>query len=165
VADDTYYASVRQSAVAADKRHLAIFNGVGSGKILRVYRITAFSSPVATVSGLIVPLGVIKTTSPPTDGGILAVAKAKATNPDVPAELLVRSAPTTGTVEPIAFGGGTVSAEETQASTEVLYEAPIDGSQAVECLEGAGFEVRQLTLPSSVGAISIIAVIGLIPAV
>jgi hypothetical protein len=160
VADDTYYASVRESIVGANKRHLSVFNDVGSGKIMMVYRIKAAGTPTAAVSGLIVALGALRITTVPTDGTAMGFAKARAANPDVPAQVTARFGATTGTVEPIAFGLGAVSGEETQASSDVIYEAPIDGSQTVEFVEGTGFEVRQLTLASA-GAISIIAVIGL----
>lgn len=159
---DTYYASVRESVAGANKRHMAVFNATGSGKTLVVYRIVAAGSPTAAVTGMVIPLAAIRTTSAPTDGTGTSFGKAKPANPNVPAQVTVVAAPTTGTVEPIAFGLGVVSGEETSSANEsVLYEAPIDGSQQVECPEGTGFEVRQLTLPSA-GAVSIVAVIGLV---
>jgi hypothetical protein len=74
----------------------------------------------------------------------------------------VVAAHTGGSVEPIAFGLGGVSGEETASDNEsVLYEAPIDGSEQIECPEGTGIEVRQGTLASA-GAVSIVAVVGLV---
>lgn len=158
---DTYYASVRESVAGANKRHLSVFNASGSGKTMVVYRITAFGSPTVAVTGLTIPLAALRITTVPTDGTPMAFAKARAANANVPAEVTARFGATSGTVEPIAFGGGAVSGEETLASTVSIYEAPIDGSQQIEFEQGTGFEVRQLTLASA-GAVSIVAVIGLV---
>lgn len=157
----TYYASVRESAVAANKRHLSIFNDVGSGKTLVVYRIIAAGTPVAAVSGGTVAIAALRITTPPADGQVMAFAKADPSNPNVPAQVSARAAATTGTVEAIAFGLAAITTEEASSSVESVYEAPIDGSQQVTFPEGTGFEVRQLTLAST-GAVSIVAVIGLI---
>lgn len=159
---DTYYASVRESATAADKRHMGVFNAAGSGKTLVVYRITAIGSSGTPVAGLIVPLAALRLTAAPTGGAPTTFAKAKPSNPDVPAEITVGAAVTGGTLEGIAFGIGVVSGEETSSAQEsVIYEAPIDGSQQVECPEGTGFAVVQFALASA-GTVSMVAVIGLI---
>ena len=166
----TYYASVRESTAAANKRHLGVFNASGSGKVLVVYRIVAIGSPTAVVVGMIIPLAAIRLTAAPTTGTVSSFAKAWPANitggrpatPNPPAQVTVFTNHTDGTVEPIAFGGGVVSGEETSSANEsVVYEAPIDGSEQVACPEGWGFEVRQLTLPSA-GAVGIVAVIGLL---
>jgi hypothetical protein len=164
---DTYYASVRESAAGANKRHLSVFNAPGSGKTLVVYRITAAGTPTAAVTGATIPLAAIRTLAAPTDGTTLGppqFAKARLTSADVPAQMTARTNATTpaaGSLEAIAFGLGAVNGEETLSSMAELYSAPIDGSQQVEFPEGTGFEVRQLTLASA-GAVSIIAVIGLL---
>lgn len=162
MAELTYFASVRESAPAANKRHIGVFNGTGSGMTMVVYRIVAAGTPTATVTGQKITLAAIRLLSQPT-GTASTFAKAVPSNPDVPTQVIVGTNLSNGTVEPIAFGLGVVQGEETAADNEsVLYEAPIDGSQQLECPEGTGFEVRQLTLAGA-GAVSIVAVIGLKP--
>jgi hypothetical protein len=171
---DTYYVGFRESTAGANKRHGAVFNASGSGKVLVVYRITAIPSPTAAVTGLIVPLVAVRLTSAPSGGSAGAFAKACPANitngrnatPDPPAQVTAVFNHTGGSIEggasAVAFGIGAVSGEETQASQEsIIYEAPIDGSEQVMCPEGWGFEIRQLTLASA-GAVSIQAVIGLV---
>lgn len=167
---DTYYASVRESVAGANKRHLAVFNGAGSGKVMVVYRIVAIGSPTATVTGMVIPLAANRLTTAPSDGTVISLAKAWPANvtngrpatPDPPGQVVARTNISTGTAEAVGFGGGVVSGEETASANEsVVYEAPIDGSEQIACPEGWGFEVRQLTLASA-GNVGIVAVIGLL---
>ena len=167
----TYYASVRESAAGANKRHLAVFNASGSGKVLVVYRIVAIGTPTAGVTGMVIPLAANRITTAPTGGTTMALAKACPANitggrtatPDPPAQITVhREFTGGGTVEAVGFGAGVVSGEETASANESkVYEAPLDGSEFIMCPEGWGFEVRQLTLASA-GSVSIVAVIGLL---
>lgn len=158
---DTYYATVVESVAGSQKRHLAVWNGSTSGKRMTVYRIIAIPSPTAAVTGLIVPLAAIRLLTKPTTGTALGWAKADPANAAPPAAIEVAGNVTGGTFEAVAFGLGAVSGEETAASQEsVVYEAPIDGSQAVVFPPDSGFEVRQLTIASA-GAVSITCVIGL----
>lgn len=164
---DTYYTSVRESAAGANKRHLSVFNAIGSGKTMVAFRIVAAGSPVAAVTGGTIALAAIRILAVPTDGTVLgppSFAKAKIDLLDVPIQVTARTnatTPATGSLEAIAFGLGAVNGEETLSSMAEIYTAPIDGSQQVEFPEGTGFEVRQLTLASA-GAVSIVTVIGLV---
>lgn len=171
---DTYYVGFRESAAGANKRHGAVFNATGSGKVLVVYRIVAIPSPTAAVTGLIVPLVAIRLTGAPAGGTGVAFAKAcpaditggRIATPDLPAQVTAMIGHTSGTIEggasAVAFGAGAVSGEETASTNEsIIYEAPIDGSEQVMCPEGWGFEIRQLTLASA-GAVTIQAVVGLL---
>lgn len=158
---DTYYASVRESPAGANKRHMAVFNANGSGKTMVVYRIKAVGAPTSAVTGMVIPIASIRLTGAPAGGTPLAFAKAVPGNPSVPAQVTVLQEHTSGTVEAIAFGLACVSGEETaSANGDMVYEAPLDGSQMIEFPEGSGFEVRQGTLASA-GNVSIVAVIGL----
>jgi hypothetical protein len=171
---DTYYVGWKESVAGANKRHGAVFNASGSGKVLVVYRIVAIPSPTAVVTGMVVPLVAVRLTGAPSGGVNQPIVKAcpanipggRAATPDLPAQVTALFNHTAGTIEggasAVAFGAGAVSGEETTSSNEsIIYEAPIDGSEQVMCPEGWGFEIRQLTLPSA-GAVSIQAVIGLL---
>jgi hypothetical protein len=171
---DTYTASIREIAVGALKRHMAVWNGVGSGKVLVVFRITAAPAAIATATGLNVPLAAIRLTSAPTGGTPRSFGKAcpaditggRTATPDVPAEVIMLEAHTGGNIEgganPITFGLGSVNSDETSQSGETtLYESPPDGSDWIYCPEGWGFEIRQGALAGA-GNISILATIGLL---
>lgn len=171
---DTYYVGFRESTAGANKRHAAVYNGAGSGKVMVVFRIVAIPSPTATVTGQVIPLVAVRLTSAPTGGTPGAFAKAvpaditggRLATPDVPAQVTAVFNHTGGSIEggasAVAFGAAAVSGEETASTQEsIMYEAPIDGSEQVHCPEGWGFEIRQLSLASA-GAVSIQAVIGLL---
>jgi len=163
MAEPTYYTSVINSAVAANKRHLVLFNGVGSGVLMKVYRIRATGAPQVAVAGLVVALGCFRVTSAPTGGTPGTFNKADTLDPDVPALVTATLTATGGAAqEPNVFGGGTVSSEETQAGGSIsLYEAPIDGTKPEICREGEGIVVVQGGLASA-GAVHIIATVSLV---
>lgn len=140
----TYYASIGESATAANKRHIGVFNGAASGKTLVVYRILA--------AGTQVPLAAIRLLSQPS-GNVTSFAKADPSTADAPAEVVVGTGLSGGSIEPIAFGLGVPNGQS-------IYEAPIDGSEQLKCPPGTGFEVRQLTTTTA-GSVSIVAVVGL----
>lgn len=177
---DTYFSSIRECPVGADRRFMAVFNGAGSGKVILVHRVVAVGEPVAAVTGLVVPLACNRIQAAPAGGTVMAVAKAvpaditggRLATPALPAQVTVLKSRndantsdtliTGGTPEPIGFGGGNVSGEETASANEsTLYQAPLDGSEPIYCPEGWGFEVRQLTLASA-GAIGLVAVFSLL---
>ncbi len=174
---DTYTASVREIATGATKKHMAVWNGAGSGKVLVVYRVTAAPAPVAAVTGLNCPLAVVRITSAPTGGTARSFGKAnpaaitggKPITPDVPAEVTLVEFPGGGAAleggaNPLTFGIGAVNTDETSMSGETtLYESPPDGSDWIYCPEGWGFVVIQGTLAGA-GNISLMAMIGLLDA-
>lgn len=171
---DTYTASIREISVGALKRLMAVWNGVGSGKVLVVYRIVAVPAPTGVVAGLNVALAAIRLTSAPTGGTARAFGKAcpaditggRLATPDVPAQVIFQEAHTAGNIEgganPITFGIGAVNSDETsQSGGATLYESPPDGSDWIYCPEGWGFEIRQGALAGA-GNVSLHATIGLL---
>jgi hypothetical protein len=167
---DTYYASVAEVPVGANKNLLSVFNATGSGKKLYVFRLMAVGSPTAAVVGLKITLAALRFNAEHSGGTTDVFAKADPASPNVPAQITMRHAKavalTVPGIEAIAFGLGNVNSEETSpADPGMLYKAPDDpsaagGSAAVICSEGTGFVIRQLTLAGA-GAISLVAEIGL----
>jgi hypothetical protein len=158
---DTYYSSVREQVVGAGKRHLSVWNGAGSGKMVTIFRIKVVGAPIATAAGLKVSLGVVRLTSAPGGGTVGAWAKAVTANPNVPSQVEIRAAPTSGNIETTFFAAAEVNPEETSAADNgLLYEAPIDGSQPLTLAEGEGIEVRQGTLAGA-STLSFVVTIGL----
>lgn len=159
MAEPTYYAGVLNSAAAANKRHLCIWNGHAS-VVVRVYNIIASGAPTGTVTGQVIPLYVSRISSQPTGGSAATITKADTDNPNVPASIAVTTGDTGGAAEVGPIGCGTVSGEETSsASGDVLFDAPIDGSQPFVLRPGEGLVVKQNALASA-GAINIVAKVG-----
>lgn len=157
MAEQTHYVSSLASAAAANKHHLTIWNGAGSGKTIKIYGITATPAPTAAVTGLVIPLHAARITSAPTGGSLLTPNKAATSDPNLPAQIECRMGATVTTVEPSAFGVGTISGEETSAGvTSTLYNYEIDGTKPIELLEGEGLTVRQGALASA-GAAHVLA--------
>ena len=125
---------------------------------MKVQRVWASPSPTAAVTGMVVPMRLLKITAAPTGGTALNPAwlKASAADAALPAGVTVTVAATGGATEvPPAFGVGTCSGEETQGGAgAVLYDYEIDGSKPVEIAAGEGFLVKQNALASA-GAVSV----------
>lgn len=157
MAEQTHYVSSLASVAGANKHHLTIWNGIGSGVIIKVYGITATPAPTAAVTGLVIPLHAVRITSLPTGGSLITPNRAATSDPNLPAQIECRTGATVATVEPSAFGVGTVSGEETSAGvTSTLYNYEIDGTKPIELQEGQGLTVRQGALASA-GAVHILA--------
>ena len=158
MAEESYYTSALASVAAANKRHLAIFNASGSGKVLKVYRIRVSGAPTAAVTGLVIPLIAVRITTAPTGGSAGTINKADTAEAAPPAQVTVMTAATGGaTEEANAFGIATVTGEEAQgASAATLYDAVIDGLKPLVCAEGQGILVKQGALASA-GAVNIVA--------
>lgn len=156
MADNTYFVGVKESAVAAGKRHLTIWNGTAAQE-LRILLVQATGAPTAAVSGLVVPLYCARVTTQPTGGSALTPSKAVASNPNVPATVECLTGASGGAAEEASpFGVGTVSGEETASLGEsVLYQMTLNGAQPVTLAPGTGLVVRQGTLASA-GAISVV---------
>ena len=159
MAEATYYASVRESVVGANKRHLTIWNGHAT-VVVQVYHIKAAGHPTATGAGQVVPLYVARISAAPTGGSNAIIVKADSTNVNVPAAITATTADTGGATEVGPVGCGVVSGEETSSAIgDVLFESPIDGSQPLVLRPSEGIVIRQGTL-ASVGAITIVAKLG-----
>lgn len=86
----TYTITARNVAFAASKSMLSVFNGVGSGKVIRVYRIWALNNQLTAVTGVLTNLEIrrITASSGGTDLSSL-VAKHDSTSAALPAEVVV----------------------------------------------------------------------------
>jgi hypothetical protein len=151
VADATYDVSAVASASVASKRHLAVFNGTGSAKVMRILDVWAAPAPTAAVTGGVIPLTVFRLLPPgPTFtapiGTDAPIAKADTTDPNPPTAVKGYANATTVTGEDtVAFGAAGVSGEETAtvAARAELYEFSITGAAPLTCREGQGIVVKQ----------------------
>jgi hypothetical protein len=94
----TYTITAQNVAFAANKSMISIFNGSGSGKVIRVYRIWALNNQLVAVTGVLTNLEIrrITASSGGTDLASL-VAKHDSTSAAIPAEVLIS---TNATVTP-----------------------------------------------------------------
>lgn len=152
----TYNYGVNSTA-GASKRHLAIFNPVGSGVTMTLYRVKAAGAPTAAVTGQVIALTVGRITSV-TGGSAVPAQKALSSDPNSP--LTAVNAATGATEVSGFFSCGVVSGEETSSANEsIVYDSDVDGSDPMTFAEGEGFLVKQGALASA-GAINITARLG-----
>lgn len=149
-------AAVINSAFAAGKNHLGLFNAVGSGRVLRVYRIVAFPHFTAAVVGLATTLYVMRTTTAGT-GAAVAFRRLDLTDPLPPAQV---TALHTFTAQPTVtanseMAGVALTQEETAGqSNKMVFEASWDQNLGPIVLrEGQGIVLQQSALVGA-GALS-----------
>jgi len=159
MAEPTYYASVVASAAGANKRHLAVWNGHAT-VVVRVYNIRAATATTAAVTGLVIPLTVLRISSAPTGGSAATITTSDTQNPTVPVTITAIAGATGGATEVGPVGCGVVSGEETSSAvSDVLFDSPIDGSQPLVLRPGEGLVVKQGALASA-GNITVVAKLG-----
>lgn len=157
MAEQTYFTSVIASVAGANKHHLTLWNGAGSGKTLKIFKIVASPWPTAAVTGLQITLLAARISTQPTGGTPKSIGEAADADPGIPTQVVSMAAPTNVlTLVAPEFGVGTVSGEETSASIRCpVYEYSIDGMKPVDIGVGLGLTVRQGALAAA-GAVSIV---------
>lgn len=140
----TYSAAVAGSAVAANKHHLVIFNGTGSGKIIEILRVIISPEQTAAVTGYQMGYRLYRTTNAGSGGTAVTPNKMDTTNPDLPTQVTVWTNPTTAPTLTTLVAVGSVNPEETGSSGTPfpLYEAKPD-EQPLTLREGEGVTVQQ----------------------
>ena len=142
-----YCYAVVGSAVGAGKNHLGLFNGAGSGRTLRVWRVEVVPHLTAVITGTAATFVLARTTTPGT-GAAAALRKLDPLAPDPPAQVTGRH---TFTAQPAVTANSelaalTANAEETvsHGAKVPLYEAiPERGIEPVTVPEGGGLAVQQ----------------------
>jgi hypothetical protein len=163
MANQTYYATVLASTPAANRVHLALWNGT-TASVLRIGLIQAAGAPTSAVTGLVVPLYVQRITTIPTSGTDITITKARTSNANVPASIVCKTNSTGGSeLAGSPVGIGTVNADETASLAEsVLYRYLLNGEQPLTLDPSQGIVVRQNGLASS-GAINVMLSITVTP--
>mgnify|MGYP001577008280 CR=1 FL=1 len=157
MAEATYFVGVTSSTIGANKHHLTLMNSGGSGRLMRIYKITACGAPTAAVTGWKVPLHAFRMSTQPTGGTSLTLYNAATGQGVVAATTAIgMTVPSNAlTIENSPFGVGSVSGEETGASESVnIYEFAITGMRPIEVASGSGVTIRQGVGTGS-GALSI----------
>jgi hypothetical protein len=152
-AKETYMAWANNSAFAANKYHISILNASGSGRVIKCHKLFAVNLQVSGVTGVGVRFDAFKITAH--SGGTLITPESFDTaNAALPAQITVRTGPTSVTLGNRLFGFTTTN-EEVGATVQLnlgfsilqglnlLYES--DRTQELTLRPGEGFAMRQIT--------------------
>jgi len=139
----TYSAVVAGSAVAANKHHLVIFNGSGSGKIIEILRVMISAETTATVTGYNMGYRLIRTTSAGSGGVAVTVAKMDMQDPDLPTQITVWTNPTTAPSLGAVVAVGSVNPEETGGTSWMPLFECLPHMKPLTLREGEGVTVQQ----------------------
>ena len=90
---ETYTIAALGVSFAANKSMIGLFNGSGSGKIFRIYRIWVLNNQTAAVTGVLTNLE-IRRLSAGSGGNAITPTKHDSTNASFPAQAIVASAMT-----------------------------------------------------------------------
>lgn len=161
----TYTAGYAGITFAANKSMLSIFNGSGSGRVVRVYRIWVLNNQTAAVTGVLTTFR-IERTSAQSGGTAITPVKHDTTNETLPSQIVVATGATitaAGTLrtfvwsndEP-AVGTGTWDEFETMIPLCCVWDSGYGDSnvQPITLREGEGLSVTH-TGSTTVGNVDI----------
>lgn len=150
----TYIAQTPASVLAANKHHLTIFNGSGSGKLLTIQAIIARKN-MAAVTGVPFELDFNWITASGSGGTAITAKPLRQTNPAIPAQIGFWNNRTSPTEDTAAFQWiQWLHSEETNIAAQVQEAFPIWPPGTVPVLaewqdltleEGDGLTLKQIT--------------------
>lgn len=155
----SYQAVANNSACAASKNHLVLFNATGSNIKIRVQEVFAYPYLTAAVVGANCTLQVLGIGQAGTGGTAGTIRKHNSDNPSLPAQITASTNVTTLTIPSnTEYGGGSVFVEEasaaaTGAGRSILFQKT-GNVQPLVLNEGEGIVVRQ-TAFAGIGAVSV----------
>ncbi|MDW8042589.1 MAG: hypothetical protein RMJ75_07320 [Nitrososphaerota archaeon] len=153
----TYSAAVVASAAAADRHHLVIFNGSGSGRVIRVQKVVVSCETTAAVTGYPMGFRLRRVTTAGAGGTAVTVASMDTTDPSLPSAVTVWTNPTTAPTLGAVVAVVAINPEDTGGhSTEVLYERGAN-QKPLTLRENEGFTVQQYS-NAGVGSINVYAI-------
>lgn len=120
----TYRAVVTGATFASSKSMLTIFNGSGSGRIVRVKRIWFLNNQTSAVTGVLTTME-IRRISASTGGTTATVVKHDTTSENIPAQITVTTGPTDTLTSDIALMRFLWSNDEPAVSSLVNDETEI----------------------------------------
>lgn len=147
----TYYALADALVFAQNKHHISIFNGVGSGKIIKIRKVFTLNLAVAAITGVMVRFDYKRTTAQ-SAGTAITAQKADTNDPDLPTQILIATGATItegALLWPFACSNDEVGATQAFPSTQLLqgFNWMPEGVEVKElCLrEGQGLTIKQIT--------------------
>lgn len=150
----TYTVTATGVSFALNKSMIALFNGVGSGRVLRVYRVLMLNTGVATVTGGLNTME-LRRLSAGSGGTPLPPVKHASANESFPAQIVAATNATVtvtdlfrrwvwSTDEPVAAAAATIDELETLPVFNTIFESGY-GDTTVEPIvirEGYGLSVQ-----------------------
>lgn len=112
----TYSSAAIGATFAANKSMLGIFNGTGSGQVLRVYRIWCLNNQTVAVTGVLTTFALRRTTAQ-SGGTAITPIKHDTLNVSMPAQVLVATGATATLSADLPFRTWVWSNDEPLAST------------------------------------------------
>lgn len=150
----TFTVTVQGTAFASNKSLLSLFNGVGSGRVLRVYRVWALNNQTAGVTGVMTMLELRRITAS-TGGTAQTPVKHDTASSNLPAQVTAAAGPT-DTVSDLfrrvlwsadepAVGTGTNDELECLPANGLLWDAGYADTNVEPLVlrEGQGLSLRQ----------------------
>jgi hypothetical protein len=141
---------------ASGKSMLAVFNGVGSGVVLRVYRAWMLNNQTAGVTGVITTMA-LRRTSAQSGGTAVNATKHDTTSANLPAQVLIaQGATATDTADPDFMrwmwsndepAASTLTSDETETIPALanVYDATGDSNlEPIVLREGEGCNIRHV---------------------
>lgn len=124
----TYIVRAPSVALANNKHMITIWNGSGSGKIVKISRIWLINERVAAVTGIITRFFMYKMTADGSDGTTLTPVAYDTSSASVPAQIVCRTGPTTA----ITYDSNTLYRSVCFSSDEYgVGDATIDGVETM----------------------------------
>lgn len=153
----TYYAVADAVALAANKHHIGLFNGSGSGVVIAVKKLFQINLSLSAVTGVALRFDIKRTTAQSSGTSVTPVSM-DSNNASLPAQVLCATNPTI-TESSLLFPFVTQSDEVTAANTAVANYLTQYGNlvlestemQEIRLREGQGLTVKQIT-SSTVGS-------------
>lgn len=140
-------------AGAANKVYVALFNGSGSGKIVKIREIWIMNAGLTAVTGVGVEWDIDTISSAPTGGTVLTPTKMDSAEASVPGAIVIQEAPTGGAAKVATLFPYYASNDEiisTQFSSVLgnilpVYPAIPKECQDITLREGQGIQVKHIT--------------------
>lgn len=149
----TYTVAAQGISFALNKCMLGIFNGVGSGRIIRIYRVLLLNNQTVAVTGVLTTMELRRTTAG-SGGTTLTPVKHDSTNETPPAQLAVATNQTVTTSdlfrrfiwsndEAVANAAATLDELETLPSLNYIWDVGYDDAnvEPIVLREGQGFAI------------------------
>ena len=108
---DTYSIAVNNHATGANLRHISVFNGSGSGKIVKVCVAECYSRPTAAITGRAHCVELWRV-SAVAGGSTMTPDKHDSSSLDLPAQIVCRNLPTSHTAVGNPLAAGNTHTEE-----------------------------------------------------
>ena len=153
---NTYTIAATGVSFAANKSMIGIFNGSGSGQVIRVYRIWLLNNQTVAVTGVMTNIELRRLTAG-SGGNAITPTKHATANPSLPAQIITASAMTVtesdllrrfiwSTDEPVANATATIDELETLPVFGTIWDAGYADANVEPLVlrEGQGISVKNI---------------------